>query len=72
MLYSFASASVFILVFNLFPALPGTPSSYKELLPDLPVTGWIVLIILSFIPTLLGFGLYNMSTKYTKTNTIFS
>lgn len=64
MLYSFAFASVFILVFNLFPALPGTPSSYKELLPDLPVTGWIVLIILSFIPTLLGFGLYNMSMNY--------
>jgi drug/metabolite transporter (DMT)-like permease len=64
MLYSFAFASVFILIFNLFPALPGAPASYKELLPDLNVTGWLVLIILSFIPTLLGFGLYNMSMNY--------
>jgi drug/metabolite transporter (DMT)-like permease len=44
--------------------LPGAPSSYKELLPNLPVTGWLVLIVLSFIPTLLGFGLYNMSMNY--------
>lgn len=64
MLYSFAFASVFIFLFNLFPALPGTPGSYKELLPDLPFTGWLVLIFLSFIPTLLGFGLYNMSMNY--------
>jgi drug/metabolite transporter (DMT)-like permease len=64
MLYSFAFASVFILIFNLVPALPGTPDSYKELLPDLPVSGWLVLIILSFIPTLLGFGLYNMSMNF--------
>jgi drug/metabolite transporter (DMT)-like permease len=64
MLYSFAFASVFILIFNLFPGLPGAPASYKELLPNLPVTGWLVLIVLSFIPTLLGFGLYNMSMNY--------
>jgi drug/metabolite transporter (DMT)-like permease len=64
MLYSFAFASIFILVFDLIPVLPGTPGSYKELLPDLPVNGWLVLIILSFVPTLLGFGLYNTSMNY--------
>ena len=62
-LYSFAFASVFILIFNLFPALPGTPGSYRELLPDLSIQGWLILIILSFVPTLFGFGLYNTSMK---------
>jgi len=64
LLYSFAFASIFIFIFNLFPTIPGAPGSYQELLPDLPVTGWIDLIILSFIPTLLGFGLYNLSMNY--------
>jgi drug/metabolite transporter (DMT)-like permease len=64
MLYSFAFASVFILTFNLFPALPGTPSFYRELLPSLPINGWLILIVLSFVPTLLGFGLYNTSMNY--------
>src|SRR6266487_939739 len=64
MLYSFAFASVFILIFNLFPVLPGTPGSYQELLPSLSINGWLVLIVLSFIPTLLGFGLYNTSMNY--------
>ena len=64
MLYSFAFASVFILIFNLFPALPGTPGSYRELLPDLSIQGWLILIILSFVPTLFGFGLYNTSMNY--------
>jgi len=63
-LYSFAFASVFILIFNLFPALPGTPGSYRELLPDLSIQGWLILIILSFVPTLFGFGLYNTSMNY--------
>lgn len=64
MLLSFAFASVFILIFNLLPVLPGSPSSYQELLPDLSIQGWLILIILSFIPTLLGFGLYNTSMNY--------
>lgn len=64
MLYSFAFGSVFVMIFNLFPMLPGAAGSFPALLPDLPVDGWLILIFLSFIPTLLGFGLYNMSMYY--------
>jgi DME family drug/metabolite transporter len=64
MLYVFAFGAVFIMIFNLFPLLPGAAGSYKALLPDLPVNGWLVLIILSWVPTLLGYGLYNTSMNY--------
>jgi drug/metabolite transporter, DME family len=64
MLYSFAFGSFFILIFNLFPVLPGVAGSIPALLPNLPGQGWLVLIVLSFIPTVLGFGLYNGSMNY--------
>jgi drug/metabolite transporter, DME family len=64
MLYSFAFGSVFVMIFNLFPILPGATGSFTALLPDLPVNGWLILIFLSFVPTLLGFGLYNLSMHY--------
>jgi drug/metabolite transporter (DMT)-like permease len=64
MLYSFAFGSIFIMIFNLFPMLPDAAGSFKALLPNLPVNGWLVLIVLSFVPTVLGFGLYNTSKNY--------
>ncbi len=64
MLYSFAFGTIFILIFNLFPALPGAAGSVHALLPALPANGWLMLIFLSFIPTVLGFGLYNTSMNY--------
>jgi len=64
MLYSFAFGSAFIMIFNLFPILPGAAGSFKALLPNLPVNGWLVLIVLSFVPTIFGFGLYNTSMNY--------
>ena len=64
MLYSFAFGSMFITIFNLFPMLPGAAGSFKALLPNLPANGWVVLIVLSFVPTVLGFGLYNTSMNY--------
>ena len=63
-LYSFAFGSIFIMIFNLFPILPDAAGSFQALLPKLPVNGWFVLIVLSFVPTVLGFGLYNTSMKY--------
>jgi drug/metabolite transporter, DME family len=64
MLYSFGFGSLFIMIFNLFPALPGAAGSVQALYPNLPTKGWLVLILLSFGPTVLGFGLYNMSMNY--------
>jgi drug/metabolite transporter (DMT)-like permease len=64
MLYSFAFGSMFIMIFNLFPLLPGAAGSFKALLPNLPVNGWLILLFLSFVPTIFGFGFYNMSMNY--------
>jgi DME family drug/metabolite transporter len=64
LLYSFAFGALFIMVFNLFPVLPGAAGSFKALLPELPLDGWLILVFLSFVPTLLGFGLYNGSMNY--------
>ena len=61
MLYSFAFASLFTLIFNLIPLLPGAAGSVQALVPNLPLQGWLILIVLSFVPTVLGFGLYNTS-----------
>ncbi len=64
MFYSFSFGSIFILIFNLFPGLPGAAGSFQGLMPDLPMQGWLVLMFLSFVPTILGFGLYNASMHY--------
>jgi drug/metabolite transporter (DMT)-like permease len=64
LLYSFGIGAVFILIFNLFPAIPGAPDTLGGILPDLDMVGWLMLIILSFVPTLLGYGLYNTSMNY--------
>jgi drug/metabolite transporter, DME family len=64
MVYSFAFGSLFVMIFNLFPMLPGAAGSFTALLPNIPVNGWLILIVLSFVPTLLGFGLYNTSMNY--------
>ncbi|MBK8031945.1 MAG: DMT family transporter [Chloroflexi bacterium] len=63
LLYSFAFATLFTFVFNL---LPGTSTA---LVPDLPLNGWLILILLSFGPTVLGFGLYTASMRYLSAST---
>ncbi len=64
MLYSFGFGTIFILIFNLFPSIPGAAGSFPALLPNLPLDGWLCLVFLAFIPTIFGFGLYNMSMYY--------
>ncbi len=64
LVYSFAFGSVFLLIFNLIPMLPGSAGSIHALLPGLPINGWIILIVLALVPTIFGFGLYNMSMNY--------
>ncbi|MBL8096496.1 MAG: EamA family transporter [Anaerolineales bacterium] len=64
MLYAFGFGSVFVLLFNLIPGLPGAADSTPALWPRLPLDGWLILAFLSAGPTLLGFGLYNTSMRY--------
>jgi drug/metabolite transporter (DMT)-like permease len=64
LLYSFVFGSVFIFLFNLFPALPGAAGTLSALVPRLPLDGWLLLLALSFIASTLGFGLYTLSMNY--------
>jgi drug/metabolite transporter (DMT)-like permease len=62
--YTFSFATVFLLLANLLPGLniPGIASSPAEIfwLKD-AYFGWVVLFTLAAVPTVLGFGLYNVS-----------
>jgi drug/metabolite transporter (DMT)-like permease len=65
LLYSFASATFFLLLFNLGMDL----FSNKPLLGDMlwlgnSISGWSILFILGVLPTLGGFGLYTMSMRF--------
>jgi DME family drug/metabolite transporter len=64
LVYSFAFGTLFMMIFNLIPILPGSAGSLSALIPDLPMDGWIILIVLAFVPTIFGFGLYNTSMNY--------
>jgi DME family drug/metabolite transporter len=64
MVYSFAFGTIFIMIFNLIPILPGSAGSISALVPDIPMDGWIILIVLAAVPTIFGFGLYNTSMNY--------
>lgn len=70
LLYSFIFASIFMFIFNLAAALLDSADPLSALSPDHSLNGWLVLIILSFIPTLLGFGLYNTSMNYLPASTV--
>lgn len=64
LIYAFGFASVFLFFFNLLPAgtLPGAasrPADFWWLGTTWP--GWLVLFALAAGPTVLGFGLYNVS-----------
>lgn len=67
LLYTFLIAAVFMLVYNLFLGniLPGAAAHPSEMfwLGD-SVKGWLILFMLAFGPTLLGYGLYNVSLKH--------
>jgi drug/metabolite transporter (DMT)-like permease len=65
--YAFGFAALFLLSFNLLPGgfLPGAaarPSDLFWLGGSLP--GWGILLLLAIGPTLLGFGLYNVSLSH--------
>jgi len=66
-LYTFAFATVFLLVVNLLPGglLPGAAARPADFLwLGSALAGWGVLFVLAAGPTVAGFGLYNVSLTY--------
>jgi len=67
LLYTFGFAALFLLVFNLLPyqAIPGKAANPADLFwLGAALGGWLVLFLLAAGPTLVGFGLYNVSLSY--------
>jgi drug/metabolite transporter (DMT)-like permease len=67
LLYTFGFATLFLLLFNFVPdrLLPGTatrPANFFWLGDAL--AGWSILFLLAAVPTVAGFGLYNVSLGY--------
>lgn len=62
--YTFGFAAIFLLFFNLLPegTLPGAAAHPADLLwLGRALAGWVILFLLAAGPTVLGFGLYNVS-----------
>jgi DME family drug/metabolite transporter len=64
LLYSFAFGALFLMIANLLTGSSRAAGSSHLLLPNLPLQGWLVLVVLAFVPTILGYGLYNTSLHY--------
>ncbi len=67
LLYTFGFAGLFLLIINLIPLanLPGKAAQTEELLwLGNAFAAWLVLFLLAAGPTVLGFGLYNVSLSY--------
>lgn len=65
--YTFGFAAIFLLFFNLMPfeGLPGKAADPSDLFWLGPALGgWAILFLLAAGPTLVGFGLYNVSLSY--------
>lgn len=65
--YTFLVAAGFMLGFNLFlnDYLPGTASQPAEMFwLGNSINGWLILFLLAAGPTLIGYGLYNVSLQY--------
>ena len=67
LLYIFTFASMFMLAFNLFSGgvVPGAVGKAGDLLwLGSEWKGWLILAVLAIGPTLIGYGLYNVSLLY--------
>jgi len=65
LLYIFFAAAVFLLLYQVIPALmPGSPYSLNLLALGNSLTGWAVLAALALGPTIGGYGLYTVSLAY--------
>jgi drug/metabolite transporter (DMT)-like permease len=69
--YTFGFAAFFLLAFNFLPGpLPGAAATFERLLwlKD-SWAGWGLLLLLAAGPTVLGYGLYNVSLTYLPSST---
>jgi len=65
LLYSFAIATFFLLLFNLgMDLFSGKPIFGDMLWLGNSISGWGILFFLAVVPTLIGFGLYTMSMRF--------
>jgi drug/metabolite transporter (DMT)-like permease len=67
LIYTFVFAALFLLAYNLFLGgiLPGTANTSAEMFwLGNSLEGWLVLFALAAVPTVMGFGLYNVSLTY--------
>ena len=67
LIYTFGFAALFLLAVNLLPGqlLPGTATRPGDLFwLGSALAGWGVLFLLAAVPTVAGFGLYNVSLSY--------
>lgn len=64
LLYSFGFAAVFLFFINQIPGLPGVIPGVTNLVPRLPLVAWLLILLLSVGPTILGYGLYTLSMHY--------
>ena len=65
--YTFGFAALFLLIFNLLPfeQIPGKATDPGDLhWLGSALKGWAILFLLAAGPTLVGFGLYNVSLSY--------
>jgi len=71
--YTFAFASVILLILNLFPVsdlLNISSRSYDLFWLGDALGGWLILFALAAGPTLIGFGLYNLSLGYLSSSVV--
>ena len=66
---TFGSAAGFLLVYNLAASLVDGRPAWPDLfwLGD-SLSGWLILILLALVPTIVGYGLYTNSLNYLPTN----
>ena len=67
LVYTFGFAALFLLIFNLLPGqlLPGAAARPEDLFwLGSALAGWGVLFLLAAVPTVAGFGFYNVSLSY--------
>ena len=63
--YSFSSAAIFLLFFNLGKDLMSGKAAFVDMLwLGHSFSGWAILFFLGVVPTLIGFGLYTLSMRY--------